>query len=91
MRDILRVDVAQAVDDLLEDLLSEWFLESPSFTHVVQKVTTCAQVHHNYNMLLRLNRLIDLHNMVMAQFQQKVDFFHEFSFLHFVGECLFVE
>ena len=38
--DVLRVDIAKTVDDLAEDLLGKWLLETATFTNIVKKVTT---------------------------------------------------
>lgn len=41
MTNMLRMNIVQAIDDLLENLLCEWLLEPSSLSDVVQKVTTC--------------------------------------------------
>ena len=91
MRDILRVNIAQTVDNLTENLLREGLLEPPSFTHVVKQIATGAKLHYNDYVLLSFDSLIDLDYVIVAQFEQQVDLLHQFSLLHFVGEGLLVE
>lgn len=91
MRDILRVNIAQTVDNLTENLLSEGFLQPPSFTHVVEQITTGAKLHYNDYVLLSLDGLIDLDNVVVAQFEQQINLLHQFGLLNFVSESLLVE
>ena len=63
------MDVVETINDLLEDLLSIRFFQSPSLPHIVKEVTTSAELHHNDDVLLSLDGLIDLHHMVMSQLQ----------------------
>lgn len=66
VRDLLCMDVAQPIDDLLEDLLRVGLLESPALPHVVEEIATCTQFHHDDNMLISFNRLVDLNDMVVS-------------------------
>lgn len=91
MCNVFRVDILKSIDDLLEDLLGERFLESSPLPNVVKKVTTCTELHHNDDVFLGLDGLIDLDNMVMPELQKQVDFLHEFLFLDLICKALFIK
>ena len=52
-----------------EDFLCEWLFEPASLAHVIKQVTSRTQLHHNYDVLLRLDRLINLDDVVVSQLQ----------------------
>ena len=88
---ILRVNIPEPVDYLLEDLLRDRLLQAPPLPHVVQKVTARTQLHYDDDVLLGLDGLVYLHYVVMTQLQQQIYFFHELLLLDFVREALLVE
>ena len=85
------MSVIDTIYYLLENLLSEWLLQSSALPHIVQKVSSCAQFHNDDNMLLSFNRFIYFDNVIVPQFKQQVYFLHEFSLLNFISERLFVQ
>lgn len=66
MRNILGMNVAQSINNLLENFLSKRLLQSAAFTHVIEKITASAQLHHNDDVLLCFNCLVDFDNVVMT-------------------------
>lgn len=91
MRDLLGVDVAQPIDNLLENLLGIWLLESPTFAYVIEQVTTGTQFHDYDDVLVSFYRLVDLHHVVVAQFQKQVDFLHQLRLVGFIRQDLLIE
>lgn len=91
MCDLLGVDVAQPIDNLLKNLLGIWLLESPTFAYVIEQVTTGTQFHDYDDVLVSLYRLVDLHHVVVAQFQKQVDFLHQLRLVGFVRQDLLIE
>ena len=85
------MNVAKTVNDLLKDFLGERFLQSAPLPHVVQQVATSAQLHHDDDVLLGLNRLVDFHHMVVAKFLKQSNLLHLLRLLYLVCECRLVE
>jgi len=91
MSDELRMNVAQAVHYLLEDFLCIGLLQPPPLPDIVKQVSTSAQLHDDDNVLLGLDRFINLDNMIMTELEEQVHFFHELLLLDLVGQALFVQ
>ena len=70
MCDMLGMDVAEPIYNLSEDLLSERFFKPSSLPHIVEKVTASAEFHHYNDMLLSLDRLVDLDDMIVSELEQ---------------------
>jgi len=84
VRNIFAMNVAQAINDLLENLLCDWFLKLAALSNVIKYVASSAQLHHDHNMLLRFDGLVNFDDVGVAKFQQQIDFFQELDFLVFV-------
>jgi hypothetical protein len=70
VRDLFCMDVAQAIDNLFEDLLSIRFFKPTSLSHVIEQVSACTQLHYDDYMLLSLYSFIDLNHMIVPEFQE---------------------
>mmetsp|Transcript_9264 Transcript_9264/g.7059 ORF Transcript_9264/g.7059 Transcript_9264/m.7059 type:complete len:253 (+) Transcript_9264:183-941(+) len=81
MSNVLRMDIAQPINYLLEYDLCVWFFKSPSFPDVVEKVSSSAQLHHNYYVLVSFYRFVDLHHMIVPQLQQQTHLLHQLHLL----------
>ena len=64
------MDIAETIDDLSENLLGEGFFKPSSLAHIVEQIATSTQLHHDDDMLLGLNCLVNLDYMIMPQLQQ---------------------
>lgn len=73
MHDTDPVHVADALHDLFEEVLGVRLRELSSLAHVVQKVATRAQFHHDQVMFLSLERLQQFDVTYMLQTLQNVD------------------
>lgn len=91
MGNVLRVNVLEAIDYLLEDLLRDWLLQATPLPDVVEKVATRAQLHHDDYVFLRLDCLVDLDHVVMAELEQKVHLFHQLLLLYLVGQAFLIQ
>ena len=86
-----RMDVIESINNLFEYLYCKWFLQASSLPDIIEQVSTSAQLHYNYDMLLCFNRLIYLHNVIMSQLQKKIHLFHQLLLLNLICQALLVE
>ena len=67
---LLRVDVVQSTDHLLEEILGIIFFKLSSLADVAEQVTALAELHHKAHVLTRFEGIIQLdHVLVCALFQ----------------------
>jgi hypothetical protein len=85
------VDIAETIDDLLEDDLGIGLLQSASLPHIVKEVTTGAQFHHDDDVLFRFNSLVDLHDVVVSEFKKQANLLHQLLLLCLISEALLVQ
>lgn len=76
MGNVFGVNKVEAIDYLLENLLGKWFFETTTLANVIQKVTSCAKLHYNHNVLLGFNCFVYFDYMIMSELQQQIDFLH---------------
>ena len=69
MQNVLRMDVPEALYDLSKEELSDVFRESPPLPHVVEQISTRAQLHDEEDVPSCLEGLEQLHDMRVSQSQ----------------------
>ena len=62
MQNGLRVDVANAFNDLPEENFSQWLLALLTLAYKVKEVTTCTELHNKHDMALGLKCFVELDN-----------------------------
>jgi hypothetical protein len=70
MGNVLGMDVAETVNYLLENDFRIRLLQSASLSDVIKKITASAKLHHDDDVLLGFDGLIDFYYMVVSQFQK---------------------
>lgn len=91
MEDSAFVDVAQALDDLLEEYSGLTFLKLLPLPHVVEQVATGAELHGEDHVALRLERLVELHDTLVPQAEKDAHLVHDFRLLLLVAHELLVD
>jgi hypothetical protein len=77
MEHALAVHVHQALDQLAEDVLREVFLELPSSTDIRQQVAAAADFHDVDGVRVRVEALVQAHDVLVAGALQNVVLLHD--------------
>jgi len=92
VRNVLRVDVAQPINNLLEYYLGVGLLETPPLPNIIQKVSTRTQLHANYDMFFSFYGFIDFDDMVVPELEEQRHFLHQLRLLGLIiCQKLFVQ
>ena len=90
MQDRLRVNVADAFDDLLKKDLGKRLLALFTLPHEVEKITARAQLHDQHDVTLSLECLVQLHHGGMSQSKQDSHLVHNLHPLLVVSQVLLI-
>lgn len=85
------MNVLKSFNQLLEHIFSNIFLESSSFSHVVQQISSRAHFNNEQDVFLCLKSFKKSNYTRMFQFLQNVDFLHDFSLLRILFQKSFID
>lgn len=85
------MDITDTLDDLLEQDFSEGLLALLPLPHEVEQVTASAQLHHEHDMTLRLERLVELDDRDMPETEQNAHLVHDLRTLLVIGQVFLVD
>jgi hypothetical protein len=78
-----RMTIAKTFNNLFENGFSYIFLKSSPLPHVIEKIASCAKLHHKYNVFLSFKELIEAHNIPMSGLLKDDYFLHHLLSLGF--------
>uniref|UniRef100_A0A7S3ITU3 Uncharacterized protein n=1 Tax=Strombidium inclinatum TaxID=197538 RepID=A0A7S3ITU3_9SPIT len=79
--ELLSVDVVQALDQLLKEVLCVVFLELSALANVTEEVATLAELHDEANVLLGFEGVVEANDVVVVALLQDGDLLHDLLLL----------
>ena len=80
---LLRMDVVQATDHLLEEIFGIIFFELSPLANVTEQVAALAEFHHKAHVFTRFERVIELDHILVCTLFQDAHLLHKPPFVFF--------
>ena len=85
------MDVPKTFNDLLKDVLRQIFLQLSASSYICKEITSTADLHHEYDMLIAFKVLIQTYYIDVACPPEDVELLHHLPFGRFLIEELLID